>query len=715
MGHKARTKQSDPTPLAGSSAHPHSEQHVGKRKQKLIEKATKAQSSPSRPAASAKQNGKRSAEVEGERSQAKKRKADKKPQSSTATVNRRSKNPAATTKQDAPGDDSDDDLANLREQDEEWSDFDEDDLKTSDARNLEAARSAFFNEEDLEAPADEDEDQDEFDLDLQSGDDASDLDSDDLQDDFGLDDAEENPGVTLDDFEMTAAEAAMLPPSGKKAAKRAARAEAYDSDEDEEDESKFGPPKVKAAREQLDEDEDADKGPTMSDLENMASDDEDEDGGEDGEESDMEEGPLTDLRAVERRMRTSARILANWKQLGKTCGKSRSELVDQTVGDICQYYGYTPYLADKLFDLFGPEEAVQFFNTSDTPRPLTIRVNTLKTRRRDLAQALINRGVNLQPLEGGWSKVGLQVFSGGGVPIGATPEYLAGHYILQSASSFLPVVALDPQPHERVLDMSAAPGGKTTYMAALMGNTGEVWANDSSRGRIKGLGGNVARLGCRNVVITNVDGREFPKMIGGFDRVLLDAPCSGTGVISKDQSVKTERDFILLSHLQKQLVLCAIDSVTSKSEKGGYVVYSTCSVTTEENEAVVSYALRKRPHVKLVDTGLPFGKEGFKSFKGKQFGKDIHLTRRFYPHVHNMDGFYVAKFKVGKPQKVKESVDDEDETIAYESMIIDDERGDVDEDGKAPKFDNEQDSKLIENSIKRWRKKKGINPKAGKQ
>lgn len=102
-------------------------------------------------------------------------------------------------------------------------------------------------------------------------------------------------------------------------------------------------------------------------------------------------------------------------------------------------------------------------------------------------------------------------------------------------------MALDPQPHERCLDMSAAPGGKTTYMSALMGNTGEVWANDSSRGRIKGLGGNVARLGCRNVVITNVDGREFPKIMGGFDRVLLDAPCSGTGVISKDQSVKVNK------------------------------------------------------------------------------------------------------------------------------------------------------------------------------
>jgi len=295
--------------------------------------------------------------------------------------------------------------------------------------------------------------------------------------------------------------------------------------------------------------------------------------------------------------------------------------------------------------LFSVDEALAFFESNESPRPVTIRANTLRTRRRDLAQALIARGVQLEPI-GKWSKTGLQVFEST-VPVGATPEYLAGHYMLQAASSFLPVIALAPQPNERVLDMASAPGGKTTYISALLQNTGLVFANDSNKARTKSLTANVHRMGCKNVVVCNYDAREFPRVMGGFDRVLLDAPCSGTGVISKDASVKvnkvclhsrssyraltniqTERDFQLLAQLQKQLILCAIDSCNPNSATGGYVVYSTCSITVDEDEAVVDYALKKRPHVKLVSTGLEFGVEGFKSFEGKQFHDSLNLTRR---------------------------------------------------------------------------------------
>jgi ribosomal RNA methyltransferase Nop2 len=207
--------------------------------------------------------------------------------------------------------------------------------------------------------------------------------------------------------------------------------------------------------------------------------------------------------------------------------------------DICAYYGYSEFLADKLLNLFPAREAFAFFEANETPRPIVIRTNTLRTHRRELAQSLINRGVQLEPV-GKWSKVGLQIFDTQ-VPLGATPEYLAGHYILQAASSFLPVMALAPQENERVLDMTAAPGGKTTHIAALMKNTGCIFANDANKDRAKGLIGNIHRLGVRNSIVCHYSALEFPRVMGGFDRVLLDAPCSGTGVIAKDASVKTVR------------------------------------------------------------------------------------------------------------------------------------------------------------------------------
>merc|ERR1719153_2221780 len=362
-----------------------------------------------------------------------------------------------------------------------------------------------------------------------------------------------------------------------------------------------------------------------------------------GQEIEKEEA-APDLQIVQARMADVIKVLQDFKNRREE-GVDRQQYLARLKKDLCLYYTYNEFMMDKFLQIFPVSEIMDVLEANEVQRPVTIRTNSLKTRRRDLAQALINRGVNLDPV-GKWSKVGLVVYSAT-VPLGATPEYLAGHYILQGASSLLPVMALAPQEGERILDMASAPGGKTTHIAAVMKNTGMVLANDANRDRCKAVVGNCHRWGIPNTVVCSHDGRMLPKVMTGFDRVLLDAPCSGTGVISKDQSAKQskdDQDIHLCSHLQKELILAAIDCLDHKSKTGGYLVYSTCSILPEENENVVDYVLRKR-HVKLVPTGLDFGVEGFTKYREKRYHPTMNLCKRYYPHTHNMDGFFVAKIK----------------------------------------------------------------------
>merc|ERR1711997_1378476 len=278
----------------------------------------------------------------------------------------------------------------------------------------------------------------------------------------------------------------------------------------------------------------------------------------------------------------------------------------------------------------------------------------------------------------------------------------AGHYILQGASSLLPVMSLAPQEGERVLDMASAPGGKTTHIAAIMKNTGMILANDANKDRCKAVVGNLHRLGITNTVVCNHDGRKLPTVMKGFDRVLLDAPCSGTGVISKDESAKLrkdDQDIHLCSHLQKELILAAVDCLDHKSKTGGYLGYSTCSVLPEENENVVDYVLRKR-HVKLVPTGLEFGVEGFTKYREQRYHPTMNLTRRYYPHTQNMDGFFVAKLR-----KISNKIPGAEDDASKKELV---------DEGTLVEGQSEKEEKKVDN-IKEGQEKKIDNVKEGKE
>ena len=346
------------------------------------------------------------------------------------------------------------------------------------------------------------------------------------------------------------------------------------------------------------------------------------------------------------RIQETIQVLSNFSKHREE-GRDRSEYVSLLTKDFIEYYEYNAFLMSRIVELFPPREAYEFLESMEIARPTTLRVNTLKAKRRELVLQLNKRGVHVEPLEK-WNKVGLQVFDSK-VSLGGTLEYLAGHYTIQAAASFLPVTALDPQTNEKILDMAAAPGGKTTYIAQIMKNTGILVANDISEARCKSLNANIQRLGVTNCLVTCYDGIGYKRIMHHFNRVLLDAPCTGTGIISRDKSIKIskEREHIdRITLQQRKLLLSAIDCTIN----GGVIVYSTCSFLVEENEAIIDFAKNRRD-IEIVDIGLPFGRPGYTKYRHHRYSTQIEHCRRVFPHVHNMDGFFIAKI-IKKSSKI---------------------------------------------------------------
>lgn len=215
-----------------------------------------------------------------------------------------------------------------------------------------------------------------------------------------------------------------------------------------------------------------------------------------------------------------------------------------------------------------------------------------------------------------------------------------GDYYVQEESASLPVSVLNPQPDEKILDMCAAPGGKTTQIAARTNNNADIIANDESQTRIQSLQMNIYRTGSASATVVNYDGRNLPED-EQFDRILLDAPCTGEGDRYRRTFEAANRSEIKgLSQLQKELV--------NKAEKmlkpGGTLVYSTCTINPFENEAVVKNAVEDT-ELELIDieTGIEHMR-GVESFEDENYGQEMNKTVRVYPHHMNSGVIYVAKF-----------------------------------------------------------------------
>lgn len=299
--------------------------------------------------------------------------------------------------------------------------------------------------------------------------------------------------------------------------------------------------------------------------------------------------------------------------------------------EIAERFGYDDFIIRRWLQFFG-DEAIKIVEAFERGIPKYIRVNTIKISEADLIKRLEERGFRLEKTEVPFCyEVLEEKFS-----IGATPEYLMGYYYVMDKSSCIPPLVLDPKPEELVVDLSASPGGKTTFLAMLMKNKGVILAVEPQKERLQALIDNVNRMGAMNVAILNIDGRDFPKLGIKADKVLLDAPCSGEGIIFKDKTRKTDRgkeDIIFCSSLQKELIISAFDSL----KPNGVLVYSTCSLTPEENEFVVEHLLEKR-NAELLD--IEYGEKALNLTK-----MDLSKAKRLYPHKHRCAGFFVAKLR----------------------------------------------------------------------
>ncbi|BBJ68051.1 MULTISPECIES: 16S rRNA (cytosine(1407)-C(5))-methyltransferase RsmF [Enterobacter] len=275
-------------------------------------------------------------------------------------------------------------------------------------------------------------------------------------------------------------------------------------------------------------------------------------------------------------------------------------------------------------------------------RPLrrSIRVNTLKISVDDFLALVAPYGWQLTPVpwcaEGFW----IERDDEASLPLGSTAEHLSGLFYIQEASSMLPVAALfaDGNSPERVMDVAAAPGSKTTQIAARMGNQGAILANEFSASRVKVLHANISRCGIHNVALTHFDGRVFGAALPEvFDAILLDAPCSGEGVVRKDPdalknwSVESNLE---IAATQREL----IDSAFHALRPGGTLVYSTCTLNRDENEDVCLWLQAQYPDAVEF---LPLDD----LFASAQEAVTPEGFLHVFPQIYDCEGFFVARLR----------------------------------------------------------------------
>jgi tRNA (cytosine40_48-C5)-methyltransferase len=373
--------------------------------------------------------------------------------------------------------------------------------------------------------------------------------------------------------------------------------------------------------------------------------------------------------------------------------------ISEEAKNLAENYGYLPYMIERYLSMFDPEEIKNFLEANERYSPLSFRVNTLKSTPHEVSAALSAKGYNLKQsefidyaysIESDFEKINLnneqttisndesigferdsttlgnlewgrpsfmdeehkkeeekrqeaksqQIFRGKQIgTLGSTHEYLMGKYYIQDIASMFPPIYLNPSPDDLVIDMSAAPGGKTTHLAQLMGNQGYIFAIDNNKLRIKSLVYNLRRCGIRNTSVLLMNANSLHKQNFSPDKILLDAPCTGEGLIRDDPSRKTSKSLTdITGMMRKQYSL--LQSAIKAVKQGGMIMYSTCSIAPEENEFVIQKALDSFNNIEIVPIEDDWALPGYINVFGMQFSEELLKARRLFPHIHNTIGFF---------------------------------------------------------------------------
>ena len=307
---------------------------------------------------------------------------------------------------------------------------------------------------------------------------------------------------------------------------------------------------------------------------------------------------------------------------------------DASTHSLAAEYSHPEWLVKRWIKQFGVPAAKNLMRANNEKAPLLLRVNSLKCGRDELLQLFSQSGIDASPAER--SPHGIIVKSGGAIE--NLPGFTEGFFQVQGESSQLIAFLLSPLPGEHILDACAAPGGKTTHIAELMRDQGEVIALDKSRSAIEKLRENIARLQIRSAQLHVADAtRELGSSLRGpYDRILVDAPCSGLGTLRSHPEIKWHRnedDIQRLRALQSKI----LQRVVAYLKPRGILVYSTCTLTREENQQVIDSFLARNPEFELQDAARYLPVEAKHMISGKYFEALLHRD--------DTDGFFAARLR----------------------------------------------------------------------